>query len=170
MKNHGLITLLLVGLLMLPGLLGAEDQGSSQFKEMSGHYEAMRLALLADSMDGVMDHAKALEEKASSLDQNLTAEQAGVSAHDLEDCATALGDIETAAKRLAEASDLETAREEFFVLTKPMAKYRKLTGDETTIVAYCSMAQKAWIQPDQEIGNPYFGQEMPTCGEVIGES
>ena len=170
MKNYGQITLVLVGLLVLPGLLGAEDQGSAQFMEMSGHYEAIRLALLADSMDGVTDHATALKEKASSLRQNLTAEPAGVSAHDLEDCATALGDIETAAMKLAEASDLEAAREEFFFLTKPMAKYRKLTGDENSIVAYCPMAQKAWIQPDREIGNPYMGQKMPTCGEVVGES
>ena len=125
---------------------------------------------MADSIDGVMNHATALKEKASSLHQNLTAEPAGVSAHDLEDCGTALGDIETAAMKLAEASDLEAAREEFFVLTKPMAKYRKMTGGETTIVAYCPMVQKAWIQPDREIGNPYMGQKMPTCGEVVGES
>ena len=170
MRNQKLLNLLIVGLLMLPGLMSAEYADSTHYVEMTGHYEAIRLALLTDSMDGVMDHAKALEEQASSLRENITAEQAGVAAHDLEDCAAALGDIETAAMNLAEASGLEAAREEFFVLTKPMAKYRKLTGDETTIVAYCSMARKAWIQPDRELGNPYYGQKMPTCGEVVGES
>jgi hypothetical protein len=169
MKKYRLMTLVLVGLLMLPGLMSAEDAGSTHYEEMAGYYEAIRLALLADSMDGVTEDAKALEEKASSLLQNITRDQAGVSAHDLENYAAAVGDTEIAARKLAEASDLDAAREEFFVLTKPMAKHRKLAGDETTIVAYCPMAQKAWIQPDREIGNPYMGQEMPTCGEVVGE-
>jgi hypothetical protein len=31
------------------------------------------------------------------------------------------------------------------------------------------MAQKAWIQPKGEIGNPYLGQEMPKCGDVVKE-
>ena len=170
MKNHRLVTKVLVGLLILPGLLSAESAGSTPYLEMAGHYEAIRLALLADSMDGVTDHAKAMKERASSLLQNITADQAGVAEHDLENCATALGDLATSAGLLEEASDLEAARAEFFVLTKPLAKYRKLTGDETTIVAYCPMEQKAWIQPDREIGNPYSGQEMPKCGEVVGES
>ena len=170
MKDYRPMILVLVGLMMLPGLMSAEDESSTPYAEMAGHYEAIRLALLGDSMEGVMEHAQALKEKASSLSQNITAEQAGVAAHDLEDCAAALVDIATAAEMLEEASELEAARGEFFVLTKPMAKYRKLTGDETTIVAYCPMEQKAWIQPDREIGNPYSGQKMPTCGEVVGES
>lgn len=169
MKNYQLVTLLIVGLLMLPAVAGAEEAASTQYMEMSSDYEAIRLALLADSMDGVAEYAHAIEEKASTLRENLSADLAGVSAHDLEEWVSALEDIEASAMKLAESSDLNSAREDLFALTKPMAKYRKLTGDHGTIVAYCPMAQKAWIQPQGEIGNPYFGQEMPTCGEVVGE-
>ena len=169
MKNLKLMNLLIVGLLTLPGLTQAEEEGSSHYTEMSSHYEEIRMALLADSMVDIAEHAKAIEEKATNLSDNLSTELAGVSAHDLEQCLTVLQEIEASAMNLAETSDLESAREEFFVLSKPMAKYRKLTGDQSTVVAYCPMAQKAWIQPAGEIGNPYLGQEMPTCGEVVGE-
>ncbi len=42
-----------------------------------------------------------------------------------------------------------------------------MAGIEGTTVVFCPMAKKAWIQPEGEIGNPYLGQEMPTCGEVV---
>lgn len=169
MNNYRLLTFVIVGLLMIPGLILAEEKGSTHYMEMASHYEAIRLALLADSTGDVTEHAQAIEQKASSLRKNISAELAGVSAHDLEECVSALEKIEASAIKLAESSDLESPREGLFELTKPMAKYRKLTGDQNTIVAYCPMAQKAWIQPDSEIGNPYLGQEMPTCGEVVGE-
>jgi len=169
MKTHRLSNLLIVGLLTLPGLTQAEDESSSHYTEMSGHYEEIRMALLADSMVDVAAHAEAIEERATDLSDSLSTALAGVSADDLEQCLTALQEIEASAMNLAETSDLESAREEFFVLTKPMAKYRKLTGDQSTVVAYCPMVQEAWIQPAGEIGNPYLGQEMPTCGEVVGE-
>lgn len=169
MKDYLQVCVLVVGLLMLPGVVGAEETGSTRFQEMSSHYEAVRLALLSDSMGGVTEHSQALAEVASDLRKNISADLDEVSIHDLESCVAALGEIESSAQKLAQVSDLKAAREGLFALTKPMAKYRKLTGDQSTVVAYCPMAQKAWIQPGGEIGNPYFGQEMPTCGEVVGE-
>jgi hypothetical protein len=31
------------------------------------------------------------------------------------------------------------------------------------------MAQKVWLQPKGEIGNPYYGQSMARCGEFVSE-
>ena len=77
--------------------------------------------------------------------------------------------IAAAAAEVAESADLEAAREAFFELSKPMGRYRKLTGDASTIVVYCPMAKKAWLQPDGEIGNPYYGSTMPTCGNRVAD-
>lgn len=169
MKNYLQVCLLVAGLLMLPGVVGAGETGSARFQEMSSHYEAIRLALLNDSMGGVTEHSQSLAEMATDLRKTISADLEEVSTHDLEARVAALGEIEYSAMELAQASDLTAAREGLFGLTKPMAKYRKLTGDQSTVVAYCPMAQKAWIQPEGEIGNPYLGQEMPNCGEVVGE-
>ncbi|MGB5880620.1 MAG: DUF3347 domain-containing protein [Thermoanaerobaculia bacterium] len=167
MKKYQLSGMLIALLVMIPGVVAAEEAPTS-YMEMSSDYEAIRLALLADSMEGVAEHAKAIHRQASSLLANFEAVKTGIAEEEGAVLEAALQEIESAASNLSAASSLESAREDFFTLTKPMARYRKLVGDQDTVVAYCPMAQKAWIQPDGEIGNPYLGQEMPNCGEVVG--
>jgi hypothetical protein len=41
--------------------------------------------------------------------------------------------------------------------------------EPNTVVVYCAMAEKVWIQPKGEIGNPYYGQSMARCGEVVSK-
>lgn len=159
--------LLIAALLVIPGIVRAGETDLIAYMEMSGHYDAIRLALLADSTEGLVEHATALQQKAGSLLETFSAAQAGVPEAAASDTEATLREIEAKASSLAATRDLVSAREDFFTLTQPMARYRKLTGDQRTVVAYCSMAQKAWIQPEGEIGNPYLGQEMPGCGEVI---
>jgi hypothetical protein len=45
----------------------------------------------------------------------------------------------------------------------------KMVGGKGTIVAFCSMTKKSWLQPKGEIGNPYYGKSMPRCGEVVSK-
>ena len=156
-------------LLLLPGLALAEEAAPTRYERMASHYEAIRLALVGDSLDGVETNAEALLSTAAALRESLSADMTGIAADDFESGVEALEAIESAASKLARSADIESARDAFFVLTRPMAKYRKLTGDPSTLVAYCSMAQKAWVQPRGELGNPYMGQKMPRCGEVVGE-
>lgn len=167
MRNTQLRRLLAVGLLLIPGVLGAVE--SSAYEEVSGHYEAIRLALLGDSLDGVNAHAEAIQQLANNLVDDFSPERAGVAEVEGGKLEAALREIGVAASSLSTAGDLAAARDDFFSLTRPMAQYRKLAGTAGTVVAYCSMAQKAWIQPEGELGNPYMGQQMPRCGEVVGE-
>jgi len=136
--------------------------------EMAAHYEAIRLVLLADSVEDMTEHAKAIEDLAKDLLEDFDAASASVPDEDTATFEVALEEIRSAASDLSATDGLASAREHFFALTRPMARYRKLSGDQSSIVAYCSMAQKAWIQPDGELGNPYMGQQMPKCGEVVG--
>ena len=167
MKHIQLLGLLTIGLLLVSGALGANE--STAYKEMSSHYEAIRLALLGDSLDGVDAHAEAIQQLANDLADDFSPERAGVAEAEGSNLEAALREIGVAASRLSSAGDLAAARDDFFSLTRPMAQYRKLAGTAGTVVAYCSMAQKAWIQPEGELGNPYMGQQMPRCGEVVGE-
>ena len=169
MRNYQLLGLLMAGLCLIPGMISAEDTDLSGYKEMSSHYEAIRLALLGDSLEGVNEHATAIFEQATELTEGFSPAKAGVPEPQAGDVEVALREIQSAASSLATAGDLVAAREDLFALTKPMARYRKSSGTSGTVVAYCSMAQKAWIQPEGEIGNPYMGQKMPRCGEIVGE-
>ena len=169
MRNYQLLGLLMAGLFLIPGIASAEGTNGSVYQEMSSHYEAIRLALLGDSLEGVNEHAAAIFKQATELTDGFSPAKAGVPESQAGDVEVALREIQSAASSLAAAGDLVSAREDLFALTKPMARYRKSSGTSGTVVAYCSMAQKAWIQPEGEIGNPYMGQKMPKCGEIVGE-
>lgn len=157
--------LLLVGATFAAG----SANGMDAFKEISEHYEAMRLSLVKDSLTEVADHAEAIEHRMRELAKDFDAEAAGVPEEKSAACEALLPEVASAAAALAEKESLEEAREALFELSKPMGRYRKLAGIEGSMVVFCSMAKKAWIQPHGEIGNPYMGQAMPTCGEVVAD-
>jgi Cu(I)/Ag(I) efflux system membrane fusion protein len=86
--------------------------------------------------------------------------------------ATALGApamrIDTAALQLASAADLPDARAKFGVLSEAIVAYMtglRLVAPDGVRVAYCPMVQKPWLQEGSTLANPYYGSEMPTCGE-----
>ena len=73
------------------------------------------------------------------------------------------------AESLAGATDLEAARDAFHALSKPLVRWRKGAG-EGPVVVYCAMKDRSWLQSaDDEIGNPYYGQAMARCGEVVAK-
>ena len=158
--------LLLVALLLV-GAMTAGAEEPAAFHELLSRYEAIRLTLVADETAEVQDNASAIAVWAEKLLDEFDAQAAGVPEAESEAGKAILREIAAAAANVAAAADIEAVREVFFDLSKPMGRYRKLTGDTTTIVVYCPMAKKAWLQPDGEVGNPYYGQAMPTCGNRI---
>ena len=136
----------------VPAARAADD---TPFPAMAEHYEAIWKALAGDGTDGVADHAAAIAELAETGDHPA-------------DAAEAVAEIGEHAERLAEAGDLDAAREAFGELTKPLVRYRKAVGAERLEVAYCPMKKKAWLQPDGDIENPYYGSEMLACGDFVG--
>lgn len=159
----------LVILLVGPMLSIASAEETTAYREILGQYEAIRVTLLSDAMTDVAKHATAIANRVDELAQNFDAKDAGVPAEKSAECKALLREISSTASRLAEADGIEEAREALFELSKPMGRYRKLAGVEGSMVVFCSMAKKAWIQPHGEIGNPYMGQKMPSCGEVIAD-
>ncbi len=164
------ITSLSILLFLVVGYFAtAGAQETNAFRDLSDHYEAIRLSLLNDSTDGVSENARTMEERARALSANFRAQDAGVPEEKAAVCEALLPELVAAANRLSAAADIDEAREALFELSKPMGRYRKMAGIEGSQVVFCPMAKKAWIQPEGEIGNPYLGQEMPTCGEVIAD-
>ena len=74
------------------------------------------------------------------------------------------------AARMATAKDLGDARAAFADLSRPLVRWREMASGPRPAVVYCSMLKKACLQPAGELGNPYYGQEMPSCGEVVSKS
>ncbi|MCH9649352.1 MAG: hypothetical protein K0U98_14015 [Deltaproteobacteria bacterium] len=147
------------------------DQGENRdpLVEIFEHYEGVRLVLLHDNTEGVTAHATQTKVAAQGLQKKFDVH--GVEA-DSDQAAAILEQIPVvvaAAEALAGAEDVDTARDAFHALTKPLLEIRKAAPVESAMVAFCPMAGKSWLQPEGEIGNPYYGQSMAKCGAFVEE-
>ena len=107
------------------------------------HYEAIRVALAADSTAGVSKHVEALVPLAEKV---------------------AGADAKKAAELVGAARDIKAARDEFAKLSAalvPVFEKAKLAGVNFFT---CSMVGASWAQKGKKIENPYYGKSMLTCG------
>lgn len=110
-------------------------------------YEAIRMVLAGDRIDGIAKPAAALTPLLTRLGTDSA--------------------VKTAATRLQNVKTLKEARAEFATLSKalvPMFLDAKIPGVEGYM---CSMAAGPWAQRGDAIQNPYFGKVMLDCGEKI---
>jgi hypothetical protein len=171
MKTDRLVLVSLLALALLAsGAVRVYAEPADQLSLVLGHYEAVRQALLADRTAGVTGHAAAIEKAARDLSAGFMAERAGVPAAKAADTKALLPQVAASAARLAAAKNLEAARAAFGDLSKPLVRWREMATGPRPAVVYCSMVKKAWLQPAGEIGNPYYGKEMPGCGEIVSKS
>jgi hypothetical protein len=148
--------LLLVTLTVLSSAAFASTASTSKNPVFSP-YETIRQALLHDTLDGVGDAAKSLAASSKKLSSGADDASAKKS----------LESVATFSTKMVSASDIETARMIFGDLSEAIIGYRNTVQGTRPIVAKCSMANKQWLQPDDKIGNPYYGQSMASCGEIV---
>lgn len=140
--------------------------GSSSFEAVIEHYEPIRLALLADSMDGVNENGKAIAAELRTLGADFSTDRLGASAETAAVVQAKLDEMTAAADAIAAAKSLQEARDGFYTLTKPMVRWREgIAQNDRPAVAYCPMHKRSWLQPGEKIGNPYGG--MPGCGSIV---
>lgn len=77
-----------------------------------------------------------------------------------------------AAGKITTATDVEVQRNSFAALSNDMITLVKQSGlkSGTLYVDFCPMAQQDkgayWLSRNKTIENPYFGEQMLTCGSV----
>jgi hypothetical protein len=153
-------------LLVAAFTIATDAAENTVFDEISGHYEAIRQALIKNTTDDIAAQAEAIAVAATSLADAFSVEAAGVGAGDTAAVKALLPEVYARAEKLAAADGLADTRQEFAALTQPLARWQKLVKGPRPIVAYCPMEKKAWLQPDEAIGNPY-APSMLRCGEVV---
>jgi len=122
--------------------------GSQMPRSIVDPYLKIQSALADDSIDGVKANAGNIATAATSLGAPVMK-------------------IDMAAVQLTEAADLQSARDRFGALSEAIDAYMtglKLKAPDGVRVAVCPMVQKPWLQEGDTIANPYYGKEMPTCG------
>jgi Cu(I)/Ag(I) efflux system membrane fusion protein len=80
--------------------------------------------------------------------------------------------LQAAAEKIARAADIKEQRTAFSDLSMAMDKSIAAIGlyDKTVYKQFCPMALDdrgaIWIASEEKVYNPYFGDEMLTCGSV----
>lgn len=138
------------------------------FGEVIEEYELIRVALLHDTTDQVPNHAENIARLVDALSEKSSSASMGVPAESTEEMRRLLVRARTAGVDLARAETIDGARAAFGTLSEALIPWRDMISGGRPAVVYCSMAKKWWMQPSGEIGNPYFGQSMATCGQVVG--
>jgi Cu(I)/Ag(I) efflux system membrane fusion protein len=152
---------LLPALLALPAVADTAAFDAAM-KPIVAPYLKIHDALARDSVEGVKKDARAIARAAKKLDPStVTGEHA-------EHYKTLPQKIAAAAKDLSAAKDIAAAREAFKALSRPIAMWTQMSEPEGLHVVFCSMAKASWVQRGEEVRNPYYGQKMLTCGEVLG--
>ena len=119
------------------GTAAAQTAGSTATQAFE-HYEAIRIVLAQDQMEMVATHADALAPLAGKL--------AGSAA-------------QTAAERLATAKTIDSARDQFAILSTalvPKFLEAKLPGVHAFM---CPMKNASWAQRTNQLQNPYLRKD-----------
>ena len=129
------------------------------------HYIHLKNALVASNIEEAKTGAKALVDAVNSTDVSaFSAEQK--TAWDEQ-----AGKIKENAQHIIEASELANQRGQLGTLSDEMyALVKVFGGGKTLYYDFCPMANENkggyWLSENQDIKNPYFGDEMLQCGEV----
>jgi hypothetical protein len=90
--------------------------------------------------------------------------RSALAADDLASAKTAAGDLGDEGAALTKSNSLKEARIAFDKLSE---KAKQLAaGQSGYYIVNCPMVKKDWVQTSQTIGNPYYGKQMLSCGEI----
>ena len=127
---------------------GSQRQVSSALVDAA---VAIQVALSRDTMVGIAAEAKAIGEAARAIG----------------DAGTALSN---AADSLAQQTTIADARKAFGAMSDALVasvKSGAIALGDGVRVGFCPMVRKSWLQKDGPVANPYYGQKMLSCGELV---
>ncbi len=83
-----------------------------------------------------------------------------------------VNDLKEDAEHISETKEITNQRDYFMNLSKNLYAVIKVSKSETPIYyQFCPMANKGkganWLSLENKIKNPYYGNQMLTCGKVV---
>jgi hypothetical protein len=133
-------------------------------KVLISNFRTVLAAMTASMVIGFLAQAGNLSDNDKQFLAGYEKVRAALSADDLGAAKAAAGDLGDDGAALAKSNSLKEARLAFERLSD---KAKQLAaGQPGYYVVNCPMLKKDWVQPSETIGNPYYGKEMSTCGEI----
>lgn len=138
------------------------------FGKVLTEYFAIRKALAGDGVVGVGEAAARLK---SALEDVKAAPSPATSDAEKAKLQQELEALGTAAEGLkAEGLALDAARAAFALLSKPVMYVVAFHyGGNAPEIFFCPMKNLAWLQDETQMGNPYYGSQMLTCGLKVAQ-
>lgn len=134
-----------------------------RLREAFAAYEAIRAQLAHDSIQGIGEYAPAVDQAVAAAAKDAVGAP--------KDVADALSRAGKEAAALARASDLKAARLPFGELSRNLVTLIERDPElaQGLFLFKCPMAEgfQKWLQPNEQLENPYMGQSMLQCGERL---
>jgi Cu(I)/Ag(I) efflux system membrane fusion protein len=135
--------------------------------KMLRHYLAIQASLANDDFAGAKKAADKFNSALKGIDKNLLKGEAQ------KIWMQNLGDLTTGTDRILGSQNIDAVRQGFERLSIAIAGAIERLGVDIkgpVLEIFCPMAFNnkgaTWLQQDKNIRNPYFGAQMPQCGEV----
>lgn len=147
----------------------APAEFKAQLHKVVNQYLSLKDALVEDKAEKAMQSAQSMLANLSKVDMQLLQGEAHMQWMKLAQS------MKASLEQIKETSDIETQRAAFVSLSNKLVSSVKLYGLEKEViyVQRCPMANNdkgaKWLSNSKEIRNPYFGEAMLKCGEVISE-
>ena len=167
MKNYILISVIAVAVALSSCQPSAQNSSAATDGKDSTAMPLTDTAKVYNAYLQVKDNLVKTDGKATKKSAEVLAQTLGT----IKGCTEA----QDQAKKMAATDDVKSQRILFLQVSQdliPLVKGMK-SPKEPIYVAYCPMTNEGkggyWLSAQKEIKNPYYGDEMPNCGEVKEE-
>lgn len=146
--------------------LEVSEKFQQQLNSVYNAYINLKDALVKEDSISTSANATTLLNKLNKVDMKLLSDN---KAHN--HWMSLEGEIKSSATSISETSDIKSQRDHFKHLSSHLINAVQLFGiNEKVYVEFCPMADNNngayWLSKEEKVINPYFGEEMLTCGEV----
>jgi|GEM_PF-152979 len=156
-------TLFIAAFIMLGFSSIAQNAATNQsLQQLLTYYYDLKNALVKDDADKASASAQQLLNTSKSIDTKaltLSEQKAFASAKEA---------IEHNADHISGTTNIEHQREHFEALSQAMITLAQSVSlsQQPVYLDYCPMKKTYWLSSEKQIQNPYYGKEMPGCGNV----
>ncbi|WP_277632946.1 DUF3347 domain-containing protein [Avrilella dinanensis] len=153
----------------IPSDNSTENPEQGNFSELFSHYQHLTFALSSDNDKEAANASKGMLEALSKIKSD------GFSAEDKTTYEDIAADIKEHAEHISDnVGNIAHQREHLVMLSKDFYDIAKTFGtDKPLYKVFCPMYDDNkgayWLSDSKEIKNPYYGEDMLTCGEVQEE-
>ncbi len=138
----------------------------NQLKQVFDDYILLKDALVNDDARGAQQAGKQIDQSLKKVDMKLLSDE---KAHN--HWMTIQKELKTSANAIGNSTDIATQRGHFKHLSAHMISSVELFGINQKVYSeFCPMADNNkgayWLSLEKEIKNPYYGEDMLSCGEV----